>query len=190
MAKLPFPVQNTDVSLETFVKTNLRGKRKLKKLGNGAFGTVFGTKSGKTVVKIGYLTDVWGDSVDGNVSYLRFIATAMKYPTNPFFPKIKSVKLFKHKGGETYMVVEMERLNELPSEHYNLASLMSQLAWDKRRAETYGMLGLSAKVVKALKEVHTVIQTVRNRYHCSTDIHAGNVMIRGKNQLVVTDPVA
>lgn len=170
-----FEIQKTNVSRTQFEK-DLCKKRNMKQLGEGAFATVYGNRA--RAVKIGRADEY------GNERYLQYLSRASKYPKNPFFPKIFSIKVYRKGTDSPYMVVEMERLQR-PKSAWTTASIMESFICDNDAVKV--MEGMFTKrASKQLLEVNSVLK--KHRY--DLDIHDDNIMVRKNGQLVITDPVA
>jgi hypothetical protein len=151
--------------------------KKMKFLGSGCFGSVFGAKDSDIVYKIG--------EVENNAGYLAFIKTLAKQKKqNAFMPKVFGVRYIKDKDGEEVFVVAMEKLTELKHGMYSVVDCIEELLGaggddgysdDTRSAE---------KSLGILHSAHSI-----SDYGVDWDLHSGNFMMRGK-QVVCTDPLA
>lgn len=187
--KLPFKPVKTELTMTQFI-SQLKRKRKMRQVGRGAFARVYGTKTGKTVVKVGLLYDD-----DGNVAYLHYLKAVSSHKNNPFFPKVKSIRVFKTKDkygdDEIYMAVEMERLAPLKEQQSNAADMIDDIVCYKDQLSVMSLFVACKKTMANLKQVHDVITPFRHiRSRFRVDIHDGNVMVRKNGQLVLTDPLA
>jgi len=173
----------------------------LKRLGEGAFATVIGSPSGKTVFKIGAddgdgpYTDVRCDA------YLNYLKVICKDQANPFFPKIKSATVY-HRGEEYAYIIEMERLtsledgknrNKLGATERHLFDVLQDdesLEGMARNAELMLKLAPELKRNKKVTSLLTMFKKLSELIEdWGSDIHDGNIMLRGR-QLVITDPIA
>ena len=183
MAKLKKIVHKiSKLNEDEFVRKMCKEK-KARKIGSGCFGTVYGSRSLKTVFKTG--------DVDDNDGYLAFIEHALKHQSNPWFPKIKNVTIYRSTKEEfhSYFVIEMERLNELKraDEGSDVVELLdAMIDSDKVIAKLFARS--MGKV--ALQHITTLGKVMRILFdrHCH-DLHSGNIMKRDNGQIVVTDPV-
>ena len=145
-----------------------------KEIGSGAFSTVYG--NGDVVIKV----------AEGGDGYDAFLEYALAYQNNPYFPKIYAVERYtnvkwnrKSKSGSEYTVVTMERLDgEAPpgisrSLHTRTSEVKSKQFTSDNPKEKQAL-----RVLAELEKEHGWL-----------DMHSGNVMMRGK-QPVIIDPVA
>ena len=184
---MPYPITTTSTSMSSFIVA-LRKKRRMKKIGSGCFATAYGSKTGRTVVKIGIVREQISWSADANLQYLRYLKLTEKYADNPFFPKVKGVQLFRHTAtDELYMVVEMEKLKPLKRRSEDVGSLLECIMEDPDSFKAAKII--FGKLSDHLAQAHKVLYTMSEKYCASFDIHGDNVMLRGKSQLVITDPV-
>jgi len=189
-------------------------KRKLatnsKRMGAGAFAYVYQSKKHRDrVVKVGYCND--GDVYDHPHTdpYLMYLKKVLKNRTNPYFPKVHSIKIYKyvyhrkslddyHEDTHYYFVIELEKL----AGFYGLST------GDRKRAmyrhfpkHTTGAFreNLFDRCAKEydrfLKKAIMIIRKVGGDGQTySEDFHTGNFMWRVvKNrqpQLVITDPIS
>lgn len=154
-------------------------------LGSGAYGRVYGSKEGKVVYKMGDASD--------NEGYLAFIKTLSKQKThNPYLPQIYGVRFIKDSKGNEYFVVAMERLQPLPSKHFDVADVMQDLiTGSKDSSSAEAIVGIKRSVPKQLVQA---VRVVRDAYkskqrYVNWDLHSGNFMLRGQ-QVVITDPLS
>ena len=173
------------------VKTKVRMDRytdNLQELGykyfdSGSFASVYAKPGSKNVIKVGKI-----QYQDAYIAFLKSIDE-----TNPHFPKVKSVQLFKNSGGD-YYVVEMERLINF-FDVKDTSSKLTRLGITNDR-DYYGQLDSMQELeftprTKHMKQVKRVLRTLFNTHN--EDLHAGNVMWRKRGQgyqFVITDPVA
>lgn len=179
-------VKTTDVSFNDYRK-QLR-KQGYRKLGSGLYAEVYGKKGVNHVFKIGRLETVWHE--DGYIGFLRHID-----PSNPMFPKIKSVERFnvlkKNVVQSRYYAVKMERLIEYESVKWEVC----QKVFNRMGIESFYDFEDPPKYAPTFKSkfaarAHKILHKLWDKYH--DDLHDGNVMWRkkegGKYQLVITDP--
>jgi hypothetical protein len=174
--------QMTQLTMEQMIK-KYQAEYGLRLFGAGAFAKVYGSPSRRSVFKFG-LTDQ-----EGNEAYLDYIKAASKYPDNPFFPRVQEV-IFFHGAKKPFFVVKMERLNEVSvlsvDDTVVVDSLRGLLESSTFRSLNY-ILPLDRDTKKYISQVHRVFDKLGSRHN--VDIHSGNVMKRGRNQYVLTDPV-
>ena len=179
-------VKTTDVSIYEY-KKRLR-KQGYRKLGSGLYAEVYGKKGCDHVIKIGALETAWHK--DGYVGFLRHID-----PSNPMFPKIKTVERFNVMEKSTiagrYYVVKMERLIEYTNVQWKTCKevydrMGIETFYDFEEPPTYAPAFKSKFAARAYKILHKLWSKYRD------DLHDGNVMWRkkkdGRYQLVITDP--
>ena len=193
MAKFPFPVTDTDLSLSQYI-TKIKRTRRMKKIGDGAFAEAYGSKSGRTIIKVGRL-DLEGFYECGNTSYLKYVKSVMKCQDNPYAPRIKSVQIFRTKERtygevvvEHYMVVEMERLIPLTLNQYPVADLLEKMVLDEDVRQGVQVMIGNKNTANHLKQMVRILRRVTR--NGGIDIHGGNIMRRKNGELVITDPVA
>ena len=189
--KIPRVVK-TNISIDDYKKTlHADGYRYV---GSGLYATVYSKKNSRFAIKIARMRE------DGYLDYLRLID-----PSNPFFPKVYSVKCFSYRNADypwdnySYYVVKMERLvpfntvngekRERIFEQIGLDDICQLDEFEINELHSY------LKESKAKKpKLFQVIRTLKKLYRKSeSDLHDGNVMWRVKRkgipQLVITDPV-
>jgi hypothetical protein len=155
-----------------------------KELGNGCFGSVWGSEGTDYVTKVTFGND-WG--------YLRYLEMIQAAPHNPYFPRIHHVDVYLDAEGDTMMVIKMERLDcrwgawgGSDDDHYE--QYRNQAAEIKNQSygcEEYAWIREDADLQQALD----LIEQAHKSIGCSKDLHAGNFMMRGRYQLVITDPL-
>jgi len=196
--------QPADISKRSALIEYVRAKHphlKLKKLGEGAYATVLGSPSGKTVFKIG------ADDGDGAYNdiqcdaYLNYLKVVCKDQSNPFFPKIKSATVYL-RGKEYAYIIEMERLTSLEdgknhnklgaTERYLFDVLQEDESLEGMAHNVEVMLKLAPEL-KHNKKVTSLLMMSKKLskliQEWGNDMHDGNIMLRGR-QLVITDPIA
>jgi hypothetical protein len=181
-------VKSTSVSFNEY-KKRLR-KQGYRKLGSGLYAEVYSKKGCNHVIKLAHMCDhLWHH--DGYLAYLRHID-----PSNPMFPRIKSVERFnykepKHKQLVRYYAVKMERLIEYEDVDWDTCDaefkrMGIESFYDFEEPPAYAPK-LKDKVVKS---AYKTLQKLWRKF--SNDLHDGNVMWRkekqGRYQLVITDP--
>ena len=167
---------------EGFVSSLCR-ENKLRKIGSGCFGTVYGSKSRKTVFKTG--------NADENDGYLAFVKYALKHQNNPWFPKIKNVTIYRSTKKEfnSYFVIEMERLKPLKcaDDREEIVELLDSIINSHKAVTRLLKQSLSKTAMTNLSTMGKVLRTLFNN-HCH-DLHCNNVMKRANGQVVIIDPV-
>lgn len=181
-------VKSTNVSFNDY-KKKLR-KRGYRKLGSGLYAEVYGRKGSVHVIKVAHMGDhLWHH--DGYLAYLRLID-----PSNPMFPRIKSVERFNHVKSKRvctrYYVVKMERLIEYENVNWDVCEQeFKHMGIDsfydfEESNPVYAPKTKDKIVLSAYKTLQKLWRKFNN------DLHDGNVMWRkgkrGRYQLVITDP--
>ena len=163
---------------------DFKRNRGMREFGAGAFGAVYGSEYSDTVTKVTYTND-WG--------YLAFLEEIRPYSgTNPWLPRIYSVDVYMDQNGDTAIVVKMERLDrrwtafgaadpgyEAPRETAH------QIRSHSYGHETSEWITNNPELTQALE----LIDRAQKKSSCSKDLHGGNIMMRGENQVVITDPL-
>jgi hypothetical protein len=181
-------------------QARLRDMR-IKRLGSGAYSSVYQhPKIKRIVVKV-------GEEESGALAWLRF---ASRNQDNPYVPKIYGMRRYKDKDTYfgNYFIVFIERLTEyykLPLKQKLLIlqkhlgpyvtkknmtyDIFINLAGDR---DTYIDLFAQHKRLgvpsKYLLDVFRFLLTTRGEYG-EYDIRDANIMLRGKSQIVFTDPL-
>lgn len=200
-----YKIINTTDSFESMQK---HYQKHLKRLGSGLYAKVFQHPTNpKRVIKLAYCE--YKPQDDPYLDYLSAIkAKGMK--TNPWFPKIHSLEIYRHKDEEYseheyYYIVEMEKLVKY---HTNKIK-------KKDKEEFFNSVGIidydDVRFYSNYRKNYRNSDTApTNKYFCNLtsilsdlfdlygdDLHANNIMWRVKErnskkkiQLVVTDPVA
>lgn len=167
---------------EDFVSKMCKGK-KVRKIGSGCFGTVYGSRSLKTVFKTGNAED--------NDGYLSFVKHALKHQNNPWFPKIKNVTIYRSTKKEfnSYFVIEMERLIELKrvDDCSSVVELLDSMINSEQVIVKLLAHSMGKRALQHLTTLGKVMRILYNR-HCH-DLHGGNIMKRANGQVVIIDPV-
>lgn len=164
-------------------------------IGNGAFGTVYGSPKSGIVYKFGEYTS--------NRGYLSFVKEMSKLKKhNPFLPLIHGVRIYNAgKGHRKFFVVAMERLESdgwnSPGFDVAMSVVVKLIRQDNTASDPMPLnfMGLQFKENDALFEAVNVVKSAhraaqRPRNSVSYDLHSGNFMMRDRNQLVVIDPLA
>lgn len=148
--------------------------RAIRQIGRGAFASVFANPKEKTVIK-----------VCRDHAYLDFIRLVVDQPhDNPWFPTIKSADVFFPIDEPWYFVVEMERLRKgTPKELYSVIQLLDV------QLDEILLIGKALQVSRMKLEHLAHMRSILRRLFKShgPDFHAGNIMFRGK-QPVIIDP--
>ena len=158
----------------------LKKKGKFRKLDSGAFSSVYGNNTSKRVYKL-------GSDDTGYLSYLKILSRRRKH--NPFTPKIYSVVVFVDDEEEECFVVEMEKLTPLARRQRRKLVSWFELLFGK--GDWFDVMEtLNIKFPPLLKQAVKLVKIAANVRGSVYDIHDGNFMLRGKKQLVLTDPLA
>jgi hypothetical protein len=159
-------------------------------IGSGAFGTVYGCHNTNIVYKVG--------DVDCNTAYMSYVRELSRLKTpNKFLPTIYGCRIFKHRG-DSHFVVAMERLIRGSGDPFYSAVSQFQdfLENDSLSSSEPDMLGIQQIVPEPLIQALTVVKRAYNHASAKSggdvrwDLHRGNFMLRGKNEIVITDPIA
>jgi len=164
--------------------------RGFKKAGRGVFGTAHIHPGNRRVYKVGSLVV---DSFDdrGNWAYLDFIKKVVRTKSNPWFPKIYSIKIYKPTAkmcsNKSFFVVSMEKL-------YKIKGTNNKSAMIESLVEFYDVFGNIFKKTMPNKNIKHFVKAMNilNKLEYSghdLDIHNGNIMTRKDGQVVITDPV-
>lgn len=167
---------------------NLLKMKGFKPLNSGSYATVYGAKGHDKVYKIGRVAD----NERGYLKYLRALHKMRKH--NPFTPKIYSWWTFTdgRNTSNNVFVITMERLVEFDSDDaYEVSDMLEGIIRSKRdnKSNTGAeRLGVEIKMPAKLNRVVTIIADLLDNTDARSDIHTGNIMLRG-NQVVITDPI-
>lgn len=148
--------------------------RAIRQIGRGVFAAVFANPKEKTVIK-----------VCRDHAYLDFIRLVVdEERDNPWFPVIVTANVYFPKNDPWYFVVEMERLRKGTSkELYTVVRLLDL------QLDDILLIGRALQVSKSklghLAHMRTVLRRLFKTH--GPDFHAGNIMFRGK-QPVIIDP--
>lgn len=153
----------------------LRETRNMRRIGLGAFASVFGNKSNR-VIKVG----------NGYDQYLRYVRRVGLHSDNIHFPRIHKVTIY-----QDFYAVVMEKLipyRKVAAKHRDtaLAELGIDRPYDLERPR---------RIKGASKDAKSLKKNLQSLFRGSgmPDVHEGNVMFRKcgtEYQLVVTDPIA
>lgn len=170
----------------------------MRPIGEGRFGTVYSKKDSREVIKVFNLEAVRTLYDQGFYDpYLRYLNEASRYPNNPLFPKVTSIKVYipPTTAGKPYAVVRMERLNKFTTRvpavakqtYEAILKSMGVGCGNEAVSATCKAIALGTKT-KDLVQAVDVLQAVHDAdLPYFGDLHKSNVMMRG-TQLVVTDP--
>lgn len=166
----------------------VKAQGKYRRIGSGAYGTVYGLKNSDVVYKVGDLSDN-----EGYLEYIKELAKCKKH--NPYTPRIYGVRIYKAKEDDCWgddagaFVVAMEKLKPSKRGMHRIVSwFCDELEDNYRRDPAPAELGI--KFPPALTEVLALLRRAADRCsYASWDLHGGNFMVRG-DQVVVTDPLA
>lgn len=169
----------------------------MEKLGGGCFASAYASGTDR-VIKVSRGHD-WG-----YMSYLEALQSAAEY--SPWMPKIFWVKVFMDPTGDerlSRIVTCMERLERpWPACHYRdvaddewyqgqYAAWMPHMTmcYEVQRhienVKEYDWIASNPETMAAVSTVHKAMKMC-NR---DPDLHLGNFMLRGQNQIVITDPI-
>lgn len=166
-------------------KLILRQKATL--LGEGCFAKVLQKPNSTSVIKVGR-----------GQNYLRYVMLALQHAdTNPLFPRIYDVTLFKYNDIEHYFVIEMEKLvpwNDVSPptrrkflRNFRINGRISPCSIGHPRAK-YGKNTYAYRMHNLLKNMYD-----QCGWDCY-DIHSDNIMFRkvGRKYVsaVITDPIS
>jgi|SRR5688572_2506815 len=148
--------------LKNFVLANLRY------LDEGCFATVYESPSRKHkyIVKTGSTDDPY-------LNYAKAIVKKQK--PNPFLPKITKILIV----GDVYYVV-MEKLRGAPDVYVDSISDLFDINNIINKGRDEAQLRSAIRLIK---------RVLKERPMSNLDLHSSNVMIRGRKQLVITDPL-
>ncbi len=165
---------------------------KQKEVGSGAYASVYQHPKYKTiVVKVS----------EQGVAILRYLDFAMKHPDNPYVPKVYGVRRFQKRGGSKYFIAFIERLKDydkmtnvqkamILSKHVG-PDLVNEYGpidffdnvYSNELMQYVSKMKREKKTAQHLLQVLSYLKRIGGR-----DLHDGNIMVRGKDQLVFTDP--
>jgi len=180
----------SDITFQQY--TTALKARGFKRIGEGAFASVYLHPGKRRVYKVGKLTDF---SSGGNWAYLAFLKVVLRSKNNPWFPKIYSIKKFKtnrkdkmfSRDCDPFFVVSMERLEKIKGPHEKSAMLEGLVEYHKVFASIFKK-SIVKKKLKQFTGAMKVLYDLEEQGH-SLDIHNSNIMLRKCGQIVITDPV-
>jgi hypothetical protein len=159
------------------------------RIGSGAFGVVYSERGSDVVYKV--------CEAGTNKPYMSFVKQLSKQKVdNPFLPKVYGCAVFTSDvKGDSYFIVVMERLNsDRPDGFYDAIGKVEELVDPhSRRTPNNDLLpGFKTVVPRALRSAVSLLKRAKRAAgkEAGWDLHGGNFMIRGQNQLVVIDPLA
>lgn len=163
------------------------------RIGSGAFGVVYGVRGSDVVYKV--------CKTSTNGAYMSFVKQLSKQQQdNPFLPKIYGCAVFTsdariYSEKDSYFVVVMERLNDQrPAGFYDAINTVEALCdpYESRFKSNDLLPGIKTVVPRVLRQAVSLLKRAKRAAgnDASWDLHGGNFMIRGTNQLVVIDPLA
>ncbi len=152
-------------------------KRGFKKLGSGAYSTIYGKDGQDRVIK------VTAGSQDNWIDYIQW--AAQKGYCGTLAPRVYSWKKFKIKDGE-FSVSVVERMAETidqatKSDPYILQHLM----WPAMQGHTLAQCYMEDIVPGSLK----FFMDLKERFPGGHDLYGKNMMLRTNGTFCVTDPV-
>lgn len=177
----------TDDAAYAAAKHLVLSQGRFRKIGSGCFGVVYGNKNSPIVYKMGY--------VEENTPYLSYVTELSKIKKpNPFLPVIHGCRIYNH-GSNSHFVVAMERLHEGEGIEFRCAvDLISSMVeydeivtaneFDKKWKICQNDLTTAQKIVKR------AYNRASREDSAGYDLHYGNCMVRGNDQLVITDPLS
>lgn len=154
-------------------------------LGNGCYGVVARHPSVPgAVIKVGY-GKTRGAEYDGYSEFIRRANTDKRFVGNPHLPRCAHLERFVFDDETCVFVAVLESLNkyDFQAHHKQASPLFSKVGskydnlWSLRKAR-------SLEADKAF----SLIAALHDEGF-SSDLHTGNVMLRGDHTLVITDPV-
>jgi hypothetical protein len=162
-----------------------------KRIGSGAFGVVYSERGSDVVYKV--------CEAGSNKPYMSFVKQLSKQQQyNPFLPKVYGCAVFTSDvKGDSYFIVVMERLNDhRPGGFYDaivkVEELVDPYARGQDKSATNLLPGLKTVVPRPLRSAVSLLKRAKRSAgkNAGWDLHGGNFMMRGDNQLVVIDPLA
>lgn len=207
---------NYDVDDETDYESeqyDLLSRKNARHLGAGAEAVVIKYDDSHEVVKI-----LGTNAKLSQCAHLQYLLACKKYMnSNPYLPRINSIKTVNYDGTRLLYTIEMESLEELSdSSDEDCAVMQSQMFnysdenYLEKSTPTNVVRGVSAvlrynesdanlkDVNPLLRKACQLIRAVANRVHPKgglrelIDLHLGNTMVRRTSvgpQLVITDPL-
>ena len=172
--KLP---KQSKYSAAEFAEEMVDYQGKMRRIGSGAYASVYSDK------KTNYVYKISEDS-----AYLEFVKMLSKQTKqNPYFPVIHAARLIEdhkyHRGNEV-LVVCMERLSRLGNCDFPQGIVETVVESSPNKCKTFCKLfKLDPELSEALYQMSFLCSSKNVR----ADLHECNIMLRGK-QLVFTDP--
>lgn len=152
-------------------------KHNCRQIGAGKFGSVFASPDEPHVIK-----------VCRDLAYRSFLALALKYQQNPWFPRIESAVDYHPLNEAPYLVVVLERLRKGSDREIKGALCLFDNERFKDVTAMVQILGFAdMEKMDHLSQVRRVL-TKLYRKNYGRDFHEGNVMFRD-SQAVITDPI-
>ena len=152
-----------------------------KPIGQGAFGIVWENP------KLPYVLKVF--SADDK-AYIDWVATAQKYQNNPHMPKFISTKVLTITP--EVRAIRIEKLSRTPAKFNRVINQSLQMLRgaerDKFTRSEGSLKGYCEQNPQWLAALNVVRKFIQQTDH-TLDFNAYNVMIRGADTLVITDPV-
>lgn len=155
--------------------------RRYRKLGSGAFGSAWTRTDSKIkqVIKMTHGND-WG-----YMAYLEMLSKVAA--ANPWLPRIDLVNVYMDRDGDTCMVAIMEHLEtieQLPDRD-RFRTEIEEIGEYIRERNSANWIKRDPQLLRAAE----VVRAAHRRSRCSYDLHTGNILVRNKTQLVITDPL-
>lgn len=174
---------------ELFASTRFDSLRKIagkdNLLGNGVYGVVAKHPSVPgAVIKVGY-GQTRGAEYDGYSEFLRRANTDKRFVGNPHLPRCAHLERFLFEDNTCVFVAVLEALNT-----YDWATHKEQVRPLFREVESkYANLWSLRKArTEDAKKAFSLIAALHDEGF-NSDLHTGNVMLRGDHTIVITDPV-
>lgn len=152
-------------------------------LGRGCFAAVYGSDRHDWVTKVTFGDD-WG--------YVSFLEELSRVDANPWLPVIYAADVYMDDAGKTCSVVRMERLRrewnawgEASPGFEQFVEIMREIRSQAYGFDKFQWILDNRELMAALD----LIDRAHKASRCMKDMHAGNIMMRGRNQLVITDPL-
>lgn len=175
------------------VRKKFKNELGMKLLGNGLFADVFGTKTGKFVVKV---------TSGSDPSYQHYARRAQANLSNPHLPRVPYMRYYKDHKGDQSIIAIIEKLQGVTGEYD-----VNKLAADPDYAPQVAALAASPyrydlgiklnEFTKSQLEqarnhrLYKTIQQLDEVYGGDLDLHDGNIMVNPQTKtIVITDPVA
>lgn len=165
-------------------------------LGSGYFADVFTKDNHPYVYKVASLgKNIRSLAKAIDDPYLAFL-NATQEMDNPFFPRVRTLTIFKHQAASFY-VAEMEKLlplknSKLDDASYAMRENLLHLFKHREHCDVLNDWKENAKIYKQYKNLiaSQVYQTMAKLLmDYDNDLHQANMMMRQNGQLVITDPL-